>query len=48
MSSVVDSTSEVDRLDIEDANLFLKLIITDADENQLKKKKAYQISKSNV
>ena len=45
-SSVADF--EADGFDLEDADLFSGLIITDADENQLKKKKARQASKSDV
>ncbi|MCJ1348467.1 hypothetical protein MMC31_006699 [Peltigera leucophlebia] len=45
-SSVADF--EADGFDLEDADLFSGLIITDADENQLKKKKARQASKSDA
>lgn len=49
VGSVVDSVgSETDGFDMEDADLFSRLIITDADENQLKKKKARQTSKSDA
>lgn len=36
MGLIVDSHSEINGFDMEDANLFSKFIITDADENQLK------------
>ena len=48
VGSVVDSGFEADGLDMKDADLFSRLIITDADENQLKKKKARQTSKSDA
>lgn len=48
MGPIIDSNSESNRLDIEDVDMFSRLIIINADENQLKKKKARQISKSDV
>lgn len=40
--------SEAERFDIEDADLFLGLFITDADENHLKKKKQRHASKTDA
>lgn len=48
VGSVVDSDSKANKLNIEDVNLFSRLIITDAIENQLKNKKTCQTSKSDI
>ncbi len=49
MGSIIDFvSSKADRFDTKDIDLFIRLIITDTDKNQLKKKKTYYTSKSDA
>lgn len=48
MGLVVDFGFKADNLDIEDANLFSRFIITNADKNQLNKKKVCQTSELDI